>query len=485
MKSQLWYNIKFLFFPKKKTSIFDVSRGESKKKYFKDSFSGKFPSKNLFENKNDKNSFLFSETFSTNKINNDYFIRTSKNSHIGYSFPKLFFLTKSLKTTKIVKSCMLLKIINKKYFRINIENFFLSESEIIINWNLNFNISNPKKFNQKFCILNGKAYMIGLLYENLFCFYLKEKNTIDLFIEGKKLRFMVSIMSFKILSDIKSQASNTSSPYNFLIISLRLIPKENYCVRISNFLLVFFFKIISSEGTNFLNTGLSLQFEKINNLKKIFNKITDFKIKSLFQKFSELLIQKKYQQEFIIYSLGKIVSEKKTIGNLLLIFKCLLTIQQKIQVNCTSMVLFNMVTLFKENLDILLKFDDFFHSELQFLPLNCISIDKEIYFSFLKKEKEYKESFNSFFYGAFKRLNYQVYLSFYLNKILSKILKKHQYFVKISLIEVVFKTIKKIDMHFFPNKKKNVRIIKRHSFFILKECDIRRFFFLTKKKMDF
>jgi hypothetical protein len=202
----------------------------------------------------------------------------------------------------------------------------------------------------------------------------------------------------------------------------------------------------------------------------------------LFQKFSELLIQKKYQQEFIIYSLGKIVSEKKTVGNLLLIFKCLLTIQQKIQVNCTSMVLFNMVTLFKENLDILLKFDDFFHTELQFLPLNCNSIDREIYFSFLKKEKEYKESFNSFFYGAFKRLNYHVYLSFFLNKILSKILKRPQYFVKIFLIEVVFKTIKKIDIHLLRSKKNKLRIIKRHRFFILKKCNIRRFFFLTKKK---
>ena len=485
MKSQLWYNIEFLFFPKKKTSIFDISRDQSKKKQFKDYFSGKFLLKNLFENKNDKNSFLFSETFSTNKINNDYFIRSPKNSHIGYFFSKLFFLTKSLKRTKIVKSCMLLKIINKKYFRINIENFFLSESEIIINSNLYFNISNPIILNQKFCILNRKTYMIGLLYENLFCFYLKEKNTFDLFIEKKKLRFMVSIMSLKILSDIKSQTSNTSSPYNFLIISLRLISKENYCIHISNFLLVFFFKIISSEGTNFLNFGLSLQFEKINNLKKIFNKITDFKIKSLFQKFSELLIQKKYQQEFIMYSLGKIVSEKKTIGNLLLIFKCLLTIQQKIQVNCTSMVLFNMVTLFKENLDIFLKFDDFFHTEIQFLPLNCISIDKEIYFSFLKKEKEYKDSFNTFFYGAFKRLNYHLYLNFFLNKIISKILKKSQYFVKIFLIEGVFKMIKKIDIHLFRNKKKNVRIIKRHRFFILKKCEIRRFFFLTKKKMNF
>jgi hypothetical protein len=260
MKSQLWYNIKFLFFPKKKTSIFDISRDESKKKIFRVPFSGKFSSKNLFENKNDKNSFLFSETFSTNKINNDYIIRNPKISHISYSFPKLIFLTKSLKRTKIVKSGMLLKIINNKYFRITIENFFLSESEIIINWNLYFNISNSKKFNQKFCILNGKAYMFALLYENLFCFYLKENNTIDLYIEKKKIRFMVSIMSFKILSDIKSQASNSSSPYNFLIISLRLIPKENYCIRISNFLLVFFFKIISSEGTNFLNTGLFLQF---------------------------------------------------------------------------------------------------------------------------------------------------------------------------------------------------------------------------------
>ena len=91
MKSQLWYNIKVLFFPKKKTPIFDISRGETKKKYFKHSFPGKFPSKNLFENKNDKNSFLFSETFSTNKINNDYFIRSPKNSHIGYFFSKLFF----------------------------------------------------------------------------------------------------------------------------------------------------------------------------------------------------------------------------------------------------------------------------------------------------------------------------------------------------------------------------------------------------------
>ena len=96
MKSQLWYNIEFLFFPKKKTSIFDISRDQSKKKQFKDYFSGKFLLKNLFENKNDKNSFLFSETFSTNKINNDYFIRSPKNSHIGYFFSKLFFLTKSL-----------------------------------------------------------------------------------------------------------------------------------------------------------------------------------------------------------------------------------------------------------------------------------------------------------------------------------------------------------------------------------------------------
>ena len=169
---------------------------------------------------------------------------------------------------------------------------------------------------------------------------------------------------------------------------MRLLFNEIFFYQLYSFSKHLLFKIISTEGTTFLNFTIALQFKKLFSIKEILNTIPLKRTKNLFKKFSDFLVQKKYQQEFIVHSLSKLSSEKIISGNLLIIFKCLLKIQEKAKVTGMNLVIYNLVTIFKENMDLLLRFDNFFQTETQFLPIIVLPLIKMFIFQSARKKKK-------------------------------------------------------------------------------------------------
>merc|ERR1711966_313984 len=111
------------------------------------------------------------------------------------------------------------------------------------------------------------------------------------------------------------------------------------------------------------------QCKKSYNIKEILNKTPTRKTKNLFGQFSEFLIQKKFYQEFIFHSLKQFTSAKNFFGNLLIIFKCFIKIQDKYQTIRPSLLLCNLIIVFKESFDLILKVDYFIQTEIKYSPI--------------------------------------------------------------------------------------------------------------------
>jgi len=420
-----------------------------------------------------KNSFLYRFNVNLKKVN---FLVSS---------PTRFIFYKSMKTLISITSPLVHTLKQKKYHKKIREFFFFNESEILLNFNYTLEsivLTKIKKFQ---CIEVQLQYSSKNFnfYKNLFVLFIKKINKPEVLIEKKKLKYQNPVILYKILSEIRCEAAWFSSSLIFFVNSMRVSPETTLFVQIVDYLKNIFLRPFSNEGTTFLSFSLLLQFEKLFNLKEIFNRIPTNKTRMVFRQFSKFLIQKNNHQEFILHALTKISGEKIIMGNILIILKCILKIQEKIQVTCTSLIIYNLVIIFRENFDLILKADDFFHSEVYLLPISCIIIDKDIHFSILKKEKEIKDSFNFFFSCSIVSIGFPYYLKFFLIKILSRLLKKPKYAMKNYLVEMMLKIIKKIPIISVQNKNKKIyQVLKLHCSVILKSCNISRLSFIYQKK---
>jgi len=436
---------------------------------------------------------------SKNLNNTIYFLEKIKNttsfpSHVGTHFRKINFLFSlltfsifysSLKQLTFVTTSLVFKVIFIKHHKKNTAFKSFKESEILLNFKFDPKLCNINIINKlRYIAINTQKLNLFLeFYENLFTFFFKKINNLEILFEKKKLSYKTSTVLQEILSEITCKGNYFSSSINFFANLLRLSKKIVTVAQMIDYSKSIFLRPFSTEGTNFLKISLLLKFQKIFNIKEIFNKIPTKKTEILFRQFSKFLIQKNNHQEFVLHALSKISSEKIIMGNILIIFKCILKIQERITVIYTSLFIYNLTLLFRENFDLILKTDDFFHFETYLLPIRCIQVDKESHLSILKKEKDGKGSFSFFFSNSIRNVGYPLYLKFFLFKILSRILKKPKYTLKNHLVEILFKIIKKISTGFFHNTiKKTIQFLKKHCSMILRTCNISRLLYIYQNQ---
>lgn len=271
-------------------------------------------------------------------------------------------------------------------------------------------------------------------------------------------------------------------PIRFFTNFLRISYQKIFFIQNINFSKNIFFKPLSIEGASFLWFSLLLQFKKLFNLQEVFNKIPTKKTPNLVLPFSEFLVEKKNHQEFVIQTFSKISGERIVMGNLLLMFKFLVKIQKIIKTACSSLVIYNLITVFREKFDSILKNDNFIQNELKFSPIFCFPIHRDIYFSLLKKEKEMNESLELFFSSAIEFFGFSLYLKLFFLKTLSRIVKKPKRHLKGLLLEIILKGSKRTSSSSIEKTGKKVyKILNKHCLSILKKCTNSRFFFIYKK----
>ena len=82
-----------------------------------------------------------------------------------------------------------------------------------------------------------------------------------------------------------------------------------------------------------------------------------------------------------------------------------------------------------------------------------------------------------------KKNGYPEYLKFFLSKILSKIFKKPEFFVKGLLFEIILEILKKISINFSKKKgKKYSKNLCKHRLMVLKKCNLLRLFLVYSRK---
>jgi len=485
MNIKIWNQISF-YFSETNLPFFlnglNLLPNQVKKKIYSDNI---FLTSKKKKYRNIKNTTLFLEKIE-NKTSFLYRFNVNlKKVNFLVSSPTRFIFYKTTKSLIFITSPLVHTLKHKKYHKKIREFFLFNESEILLNFNYTLEsivLTTSKKFQ---CIEVQLQYSNKNFnfYKNLFFFFIKKINKPEILIEKKKLKYQNLVILYKILPEITCEAAWFSSSPIFFVNSMRLSPETTIFVQIVDYLKNIFLRPFSNEGTAFLSFSLLLQFEKLFNLKEIFNKIPTNRTRMMFRQFSKFLIQKNNHQDFILHALTKISGEKIIMGNILIILKCILKIQEKIQVTCTSLIIYNLVIIFRENFDLILKADDFFHSEVYFLPISCNIIDKDIHFSILKKEKEIKDSFNFFFSSSIVSIGFPYYLKFFLIKILCRLLKKPKYAMKNYLVEMVLKIIKKIPIISVQNKNEKIyQVLKLHCSVILKSCNISRLFFIYQKE---
>ena len=386
-----------------------------------------------------------------------------------------------------------INFIYKPFFKKNLNFctnlYYFYETEILTRWNFykDLDFMTSKIFFEYSKPLQDVSSYFFSFYRNLLLFYSKSLEKSSTIMRKKKLKYWISTSPRRIFEEIKCKINYFSYPINFLVIILRLIPNINRGLLVNNFSRSLLLKPFLTEGTYFLHVSLINQCKKSYNIKEILNKIPTRKTKNLFGQFSEFLIQKKFYQEFIFHSLKQFTSSKNFFGNLLIIFKCFIKIQDKYQTIRPSLLLCNLIIVFKESFDLILKFDYFIQTEIKYSPINCKVIDKDIFTSVAKKEKRNYESLFLFFFGAAKILGYPTYLKILSIKIFTDAMKKSYYSIKSVLIELILCLTKKTSSFLVQKSKykKIIRKFQKHCESILRKCNIVRLKYIYQKKKTY
>ena len=411
-----------------------------------------------------------------NKINffiTDYFQKDFKKVFVPYFLNEHSCFFYSLKCMFLIKTSSIYKNFSRKYFNYNYENYTFFISEILILWNINTKISLIWLRNQEKLLVNFN--------KKLLFFHFKISSTFDLILEKKKLKYWSLDKKKNILPEISCQANLSLINYKFLCTSIRIFPVLIYFFQKIVFLRKVFLRPFSAEGTTFLISMKNLEHTKIFDIKEFFNKNPPNGFKTLLKTFFSILINKRYHQEIINVAFNKITDEKIISDNLSIIFKCLLKIQEKIKTAYISSVFFNLLKIYRENYDLILKNEDFFRFELQLPPINCNSIEKDLFNSVLNKEKAGKIAINIFFLNLTRNSNNPLYLKVFLSKILFRITKQPKHLVKNYLLEIILTIIRKNKIFFIKNRK-NTQILKKHFSVILQKCKKTRLLFILQKK---
>ena len=378
-----------------------------------------------------------------------------------------------LKFISLIRIPIIYRKYSRKYFFFYHEIYSFLEMEISSNWKFRNKLSKKFSYNTLLQFFN--------LNKTSFHLHSKKLNTFDLIFEKKKLQYWSSTSFYKILPEISCQTISFSFQNIFRILSLRIFPIFSSFFQKSIFWKRVYLKPFSVEGTFLLNTTVNLLYEKLFDIKEFFNKLPINTPKTLLRLFFPILIRITCHQEFIGLILNKTTSEKFVSRNLLITFKCLSKIQEKTRINYTSSIFYNLLMVHRETFGSILRNDDFFQLESQLPIINCVSIEKDIFFSILNKEKEYKEAIHVLFLNSTQNPGFPLFLKIFIVKILFRIVKKPNYIVKSNLMEILLKIVKRTQIILTKNRK-NTQNLKKHFFISLQKCNNSRLLFILKKK---
>lgn len=438
----------------------------------------------IFENNILEYPFVLNNSSKKNTFLNNFSLNYKKRwSFISPSF--ILVLKKKFKFSYFLK----LKIISgtsvSRYSRNFKKYHIFSDIEKLIDATilLYYRFKFKKNQNTK-CNYERRIYPKKLtIFKYLFCFYYKKIFLSIINFEKKKIKFWFLSTSSELSPEIVCKVTISFFSQKFWDNFLRFPSQIIYFAQKHQFSKYFLKKHIILAGTTLFDFLLTLQTKKALDLEEVLNKIPAKKNKILFYQFSKLLTQRKYHKEFILQIFDSISSEQKIVKNLIVIIKCLVKIQKKIKTNPISSIFYNLVANFKENLYFLLSLDYFIQNEIRFSPLACWVNYRNSYVSSGKKEKEIKKCLVNFFFCAIKKNGYPEYLKFFLSKILSKIFKKPEFFVKGLLFEIILEILKKISINFSKKKgKKYSKNLCKHRLMVLKKCNLLRLFLVYSRK---
>ena len=485
MSIEVWKKILTHFSIRKPVSFSynsEIINGK-KKSWFKEIFQGK-KKKLIMDNKMTTNPFVLRNNSKKNTNLDNFFINYKK-PYSPISPSSIWVLKKRFKFSYFLK----LKIIsgtsftryskNIKKYQIFSDIEKLIDQTLLLHYKFKFKRNKHTEYNSEKEIYPKKLvntkYLLGFYYNKIFLSILNfEKN---------KIKFWSPDTLPEFSSEIQCKAMSCFLLSKFWNNFSRFPSHTIYFIQKYQFSKYFLKKRLITEGTTFFDFFLTLQTKKALNIEEILNKIPPKKNKILFYHFSKLLTQRKYHKEFILQIFDNINSEQKIVKNLIVIIKCIIKIQKKIKSNPISSIFYNLVAIFKENLYLLLSLDYFFQNEIKFIPIVCLASYRNNYISGGKKEKETKQCLIKFFFCAIEKNGYPEYLKFFLSKILSKIFKKPEFFIKGVLFEIILEIMKKISFNFSQKKgKRYKKNLGKHRSIVLKKRNVLRLLLVYNKK---